>query len=39
MVTEIADGFLAHRHLDANGKYGMHYAVNFHTNEDLSGRK
>ncbi len=36
MVTEIADGFLAHRHLDANGKYGMHYAVNFHTNEDLS---
>jgi len=36
MVTEIADGFLAHRHLDPNGKYGMHYAVNFHTNEDLS---
>jgi hypothetical protein len=36
MVTEIADGFLAHRHLDANGKYGMHYAVNFHTNEDLA---
>ncbi len=36
MVTEIADGFLAHRHLDANGKYGMHYAVNFRTNEDLS---
>ena len=36
MVTEIADGFLAHRHLDANGKYGMHYAVNFHTNEDLT---
>jgi Concanavalin A-like lectin/glucanases superfamily len=36
MVTEIADGFLAHRHLEANGKYGMHYAVNFHTNEDLS---
>jgi hypothetical protein len=35
MVTEIADGFLAHRHLDPNGKYGMHYAVNFHTNEDL----
>jgi hypothetical protein len=34
MVTEIADGFLAHRHLDANGKMGMHYAVNFHTNED-----
>jgi hypothetical protein len=34
--AEIADGFLAHRHLDANGKYGMHYAVNFHTNEDLS---
>jgi Concanavalin A-like lectin/glucanases superfamily len=36
MVTEIADGFLAHRHLDPNGKYGMHYAVNFHTNEDLT---
>ena len=36
MVTEIADGFLAHRHPDANGKMGMHYAVNFHTNEDLS---
>ncbi len=35
IVTEIADGFLAHRHLDGNGKYGMHYAVNFHTNEDL----
>ena len=36
MITEIADGFLAHRHVDANGKMGMHYAVNFHTNEDLS---
>ena len=36
MVIEIADGFLAHRHLDANGKMGMHYAVNFHTNEDKS---
>ncbi|HEY5328380.1 MAG TPA: LamG domain-containing protein [Acidobacteriaceae bacterium] len=36
MVVEIADGFLAHRHLDPNGKMGMHYAVNFHTNEDKS---
>ena len=34
MCVEIADGFLAHRHADANGKMGMHYAVNFHTNED-----
>ena len=36
-LTEIADGFLAHRHLDADGKYRMHYTVNFHTNEDLPG--
>ncbi len=36
MIVELADGFLAHRHLDANGKMGMHYAVNFHTNEDKS---
>ena len=36
MVTEVADGFLAHRHPDANGKMGMHYAVNFNTNEDKS---
>ena len=37
MVEEIADGFLAHRHPDADGKYHMHYTVNFHTNEDLPG--
>lgn len=37
MVLEVADGFLAHRHKDANGKYSMHYTVNFHTNEDLPG--
>ena len=37
MVDEIADGFLAHRHLDADGKTDMHYTVNFHTNEDLPG--
>ncbi len=37
MIEEIADGFLAHRHLDADGKYHMHYTVNFHTNEDLPG--
>ena len=36
MVTEVADGFLAHRHVNADGKMGMHYAVNFHTNEDLT---
>ena len=37
MVEEIADGFLAHRRQDADGKYSMHYTVNFHTNEDLPG--
>ncbi len=37
MIEQIADGFLAHRHLDADGKYRMHYTVNFHTNEDLPG--
>jgi hypothetical protein len=36
MVEEIADGFLAHRRPDANGKMTMHFSVNFHTNEDLS---
>jgi hypothetical protein len=36
MVTEIADGFLAHRHVNPDGKMGMHYAVNFHTNEDMT---
>lgn len=35
MVTEVADGFLAHRRPDANGKMTMHFTVNFHTNEDL----
>ena len=35
MVTEVADGFLAHRRPDANGKMTMHFSVNFHTNEDL----
>ena len=37
MVLETADGFLAHRHQDSNGKYSMHYTVNFHTNEDIAG--
>jgi hypothetical protein len=37
MLLDVADGFLAHRHKDANGKYSMHYTVNFHTNEDLPG--
>jgi hypothetical protein len=35
MVEEVADGFLAHRRPDANGKMTMHFSVNFHTNEDL----
>lgn len=35
MVTEVANGFLAHRRPDANGKMTMHFTVNFHTNEDL----
>ena len=38
MVEEIADGFLAHRRPDANGKMTMHFTVNFHTNEDLPSR-
>jgi hypothetical protein len=37
MIEQIADGFLAHRHVDPDGKYRMHYTVNFHTNEDLPG--
>ena len=37
MIEEIADGFLAHRHPDPDGKYSMHYTVNFHTNQDLPG--
>jgi len=37
MIEQIADGFLAHRHLDPDGKTRMHYTVNFHTNEDLPG--
>lgn len=37
MIIEIADGFLAHRHQDANGKFTMHYTVNFKTNEDIPG--
>jgi hypothetical protein len=35
MITEVADGFLAHRRPDANGRMTMHFTVNFHTNEDL----
>lgn len=35
MILEVADGFLAHRHADADGKVRMHFSVNFHTNEDL----
>ncbi len=35
MVTEVADGFLAHRRAGPNGKMQMHFTVNFHTNEDL----
>ena len=29
MVTELADGFLAHRRAEANGRMTMHYDVNF----------
>ena len=35
MVIEVADGFLAHRRPNANGKMTMHFTVNFHTDEDL----
>jgi hypothetical protein len=35
MITEVADGFLAHRRQGPNGKMQMHFSVNFHTNEDL----
>ncbi len=35
MITEVADGFLAHRRADADGRMHMHFTVNFHTNEDL----
>jgi hypothetical protein len=35
MITEVADGFLAHRRPNASGKMTMHFSVNFHTNEDL----
>jgi hypothetical protein len=35
MITEVADGFLAHRRPGPNGKMQMHINVNFHTNEDL----
>jgi hypothetical protein len=35
MISETADGFLAHRRADANGKMQMHITVNFNTNEDL----
>ncbi|WP_255483921.1 LamG domain-containing protein [Granulicella sp. 5B5] len=35
MITETADGFLAHRRPGPNGKMQMHFTVNFHTNADL----
>ena len=35
MITEVADGFLAHRRAGPNGRMQMHFSVNFHTNEDL----
>jgi hypothetical protein len=35
MILEVADGFLAHRHADGDGKIRMHFIVNLHTNEDL----
>jgi len=35
MISETADGFLAHRHADANGRMQMHFNVEFSTNKDL----
>lgn len=35
MITEVADGFLAHRRADASGRMRMHFSVDFNTNEDL----
>lgn len=34
MITETADGFLAHRRPGPDGRMQMHLNVNFHTNED-----
>jgi hypothetical protein len=36
MVLELADGLLAHRKLDKDGKYSVHTTINFKTDEDLS---
>jgi hypothetical protein len=35
MVLELADGLLAHRKLDKDGKYSVHTTINFSTDEDL----
>jgi hypothetical protein len=35
MVLELADGLLAHRKLDKDGKYSVHTTINFKTDEDL----
>jgi Concanavalin A-like lectin/glucanases superfamily len=35
MVLELADGLLAHRKLDKDGKYTIHTTINFKTDEDL----
>jgi hypothetical protein len=35
MVLEVADGLLAHRKLDKNGKYSIHTTINFTSDEDL----
>ena len=34
MVLELADGLLAHRRQDRNGKYSIHATINFQTDED-----
>jgi Concanavalin A-like lectin/glucanases superfamily len=36
LVTETADGFLAHYHADGGGRPTLHLNVNFHTNEETS---
>jgi len=34
-VLELADGILAHRRADANGRYSLHVSVEFKTDKDL----
>jgi hypothetical protein len=37
MFIELADGMLAHRKQDANGKFSIHTTINFRTDEDKEG--